>query len=246
MGFLSFKKSFISSGLLQDMTDIHCHILPDVDDGIKKYEEAVKSLRWLKSNGIHRMYLTPHVMSDFAKNTSAYLTEVFAVFQKRLGNDGIGDIPELKLGAEYMLESAFEKHQAEGLLTYADNHVLVETSYMMPPMGFMNLLKNLMEKGYTPIFAHPERYIYMDMDDYKSLKHLGIRFQLNYLSMTGVYGRLAKEKADHLLKAEYYDYAGSDFHYLPRHEKSFMAKMLSRKQISALQMLFDHNKRLWC
>lgn len=245
MGFLSFKKSFITSGLLYGMTDIHCHILPDVDDGIKKYDEAVKSLRWLKSKGIEHLYLTPHVMSDFSKNTSVYLTEMFHAFVKRMEEEGIGDIPELKLGGEYMLESAFEKHKEEGLLTYANRYVLVETSYMMPPVGFMRLLEELMENGYSPVLAHPERYIYMDMKDYELLKRHGVRFQLNFLSMTGVYGRSAKEKAVHLLKDNRYDYAGSDFHRLARHEKAFTDKILTKKQIAAIRILFDHNKKLW-
>lgn len=245
MSLFSFKKSFISSGLLDGMTDIHSHILPEVDDGIKNYEEAVRSLRWLKSNGVRRMYLTPHIMSDFHQNTTAYLTERFDSFLKCLEKDGINDIPELKLGAEYMLEAAFNKHKEEGLLTYADHHVLVETSYMMPPIGFLSLLEDLMDTGYLPILAHPERYIYMDNEDYDALKHIGAKFQLNYLSMTGAYGRLAKEKAADLLKKDYYDYVGSDFHHLPRHLESFAVKSLTSKQIPALQSLFDNNKQLF-
>lgn len=227
------------------MTDIHCHILPGVDDGIKTYEEAVRSLRWLRNNGIRRMYLTPHVMSDFSKNTSVYLTEIFNSFVKRMEEEGIEDIPELKLGGEYMLEAAFEKQLVEGVLSYADRYVLVETSYMMPPAGFLRLLEKLQENGYSPVLAHPERYTYMDMKDYELLKHHGVCFQLNFLSMTGVYGRSAKEKALQLLKDHHYDYAGSDFHRLARHEKAFAAKVLTKKQIASIQYLFDNNKKLW-
>ena len=244
MSFICFKKSFTKSGLLNNMTDIHSHILPNIDDGISSYEDAVSSLRWLRNNGINRMYLTPHVMSDFPKNTYEYLSETFEHFIKRLKNDGIGDIPELKLGAEYMLEAAFEKHRKEGLITYADRHVLVETSYMTPPMGFLRLLEQLQEDGYSPVLAHPERYRYMDSEDYEVLKKQGIKLQLNFLSITGSYGRQAKDKAIQLLKAGYYDYAGSDFHNLARHEDYFSVKTLRNKQISMLQILFDNNKSL--
>jgi tyrosine-protein phosphatase YwqE len=244
-GFIKARKSFIRSGLLCDMTDIHSHILPGVDDGISTYEEGVKALRWLNDKGIRRIYLTPHVMSDIVKNNNACLTGQFDAFTKRLENDGIRDIPELKLGAEYMLEAAFEQHKEEGLITYADRHVLVETSYMMPPAGFIRILEKLTEDGFSPVLAHPERYNYMEDSDYKSLKTHGIRFQLNYLSMTGAYGERAKKKADKLLKNGYYDYAGSDFHHLQRHENSFSAKALTRKQIVALKALFDNNNRLW-
>ncbi|MDR2917495.1 MAG: hypothetical protein LBV74_22105 [Tannerella sp.] len=245
LSFFGSKKSYITSGLLDDMTDIHCHILPDVDDGVSEYEEAVDSLHWLKSKGVSRMYLTPHVMSDFSENTSGYLSEKFDFFVKRLENDGIGDIPDLRLGAEYMLEAAFEKQKAEGLLTYADHHVLIETSYIMPPVGFLSLLEELMESGYSPVLAHPERYTYMDMDDYKALKGQGIKFQLNFLSMTGAYGPFARKKAIQLLKEDFYDYTGSDFHYLARHKDAFSAEMLTPKQISRLQILFRNNRKLW-
>ena len=244
MSFLSFKESFIKSGLLEDTTDIHCHILPGVDDGISCNEEAVIALRWLKTIGVNHIYLTPHVMSDFPKNTFGYLSETFNHFIKKLKEDGIDDIPELKPGAEYMLEAAFEKHKNEELFTYTDRHLLVETSYMTPPIGFVRILEKLQEDGYTPILAHPERYIYMDMTDYEYLKSQGVKFQLNYLSITGSYGRQAKEKATQLLKAGHYNYTGSDFHHLARHNKSFAAKALTKKQIAMLKPLFDNNKNL--
>ncbi len=248
MGLLNLfgtKKSYLKSGLLYGMTDIHSHILPGVDDGIKTYEKSVKTLHWLKEKGIRRMYLTPHVMSDLQKNTRIYLTEQFDAFIKRLEEDKVEDIPVLKLGAEYMLEAAFEKHREEGLITYADRHVLVETSYMLPPAGFTRILEKLMEDGYSPILAHPERYNYMDEHDYKYLKSQGVLFQLNYLSLTGTYGQYAKEKGAQLLKNGYYDYAGSDFHHLKHHKNSFTAKTLTRKQQLAIRELFENNNRLW-
>ena len=243
--FFHRKISFVKSGLLNDMTDIHSHILPGLDDGISTYDEAVKSLRWLKSKGISRMYLTPHIMMEFPNNSREYVLEHFDLFKIKLENDGIEDIPELKPGAEYMLESAFENHKNDELLTYANRHVLVETSYMTPPIGFMSILGELMEDGYSPVLAHPERYNYMDMGDYKHLKMEGVLFQLNYLSMTSAYGRHAKEKALQLLNDGYYNYAGTDFHHLSRHEDDYLMKSLTKKQITNLQHLIDNNKELW-
>jgi tyrosine-protein phosphatase YwqE len=231
--------------LLDGITDIHCHILPGVDDGIGTYREAVEALHRLKDTGVCRMYLTPHVMSDIRKNNRTYLTAQFEAFIRRLEGDGIKDIPELKLGAEYMLEAAFERQKEDGLLMYADRHVLVETSYMMPPVSFIRLLEELTEDGYSPILAHPERYSYMEDRDYKNLKRQGISFQLNYLSMTGAYGNGAKERAHKLLKEGYYDFAGSDFHRTERHERGLSAGTLTGKQTVAIRELFDNNNRLW-
>ena len=245
MSFLSSKKSFISSGLLDNMTDIHSHILFGVDDGVRGFEEAVASLRWMKSLGINRIYLTPHIMCDFPKNTSEYLSESFRLLIKRLTNDGIDDIPELRLSAEYMLEPTIEKHKSDGFLSYNNRHILIETSYINPPIGLAKLLEELMEDGYSPILAHPERYFYMDKNDYDFLIGQGIKFQLNILSLTGAYGRIAKDKALFLLNECYYNYAGSDFHNLERHRDHFSTKCLTKKNIDSLKHIIDNNNNLW-
>jgi len=243
--FFNFHFSFFNSGLLSGSTDIHCHLLPHVDDGAKDYNEAVSVLRWLKKTGIERLYLTPHVMSDFPKNTGIYLTEKFEQFTKRMENDEITDIPALKLGAEYMLEATFNIRKEESLLTYAGRHILVETSYLTPPLGFRDLLDSLIADGNIPILAHPERYIYMDWNDYQSFKAQKVKYQLNYLSLTGVYGTHAQKTAAQLLKEGLYDYAGSDIHHLGWHRKNLLLKKLTKKQITQLRPLFQNNRQLW-
>jgi tyrosine-protein phosphatase YwqE len=192
------------------------------------------------------MFLTPHVMSDMTLNTKKYLTERFETFLSSIKSNTVEkDVPQIKLGAEYMLDPAFANRKKEGLLTYANRHVLIETSYMMPPAGFNRMLEELMEEGYLPILAHPERYYYMQTRDYHYLKSQGIFFQLNILSLAGAYGKQAGEKADMLLKKSFYDFAGTDFHHLARHEKNFSARMLSKRQIAALKQLFYNNHALW-
>ena len=245
MRFFTSKKSFISSGLLTGATDIHSHILPGVDDGINNYADAVETLQWLKSDGVGRIFLTPHIMSDFSKNTSFFLTERFDIFMKTMKNEGVTDIPEVKLCAEYMLEADFVKQKKGGLLTFADRHVLVETSYMTPPLGFVIILENLLEHDYSPILAHPERYHYMDMKDYTMLKNQGIKLQLNFIALTGAYGSFIREKAERLLMEGYYNFTGSDIHHLTRHKDAYNIRKLTEKQILKLQPLFLNNQSLW-
>ena len=245
MPLFSLKKSFSASGLLPGSTDIHCHLLPGVDDGAKGYHEAVSALRWLKMTGIEFLYLTPHIMSEFPENNSWYLAKKFEQFTKRLEDDGITNIPALKLGAEYMLEATFNLRKEESLLTYAGRHILIETSYLTPPLGLKDLLDGLLANGNTPILAHPERYMYMDWDDYQSLKKQKIKFQLNYLSLTGVYGSYAKKTSAQLLKEGLYDFAGSDMHHLGWHRNIIRLKKLTNKQIDQLLPLFENNRQLW-
>ena len=92
--------------------------------------------------------------------------------------------------------------------------LLVETSYFNPPMDLDGLLQRIREKGYRPLLAHPERYVYMTWADYSRLHEAGVLFQLNLPSLAGGYGPDARRKAERLLKARWYHRTGSDLHRL--------------------------------
>lgn len=209
--FKSKVKSLRESGMLEGMTDWHSHILPGVDDGIKTMEDSLDVLRTYDGLGVKRVWLTPHIMEDYPNETSA-LKERF----EQLRESWHGKV-ELRLAAENMLDSLFEERLANNdLLPIGDegNHLLVETSYYTPPMGMEDTLQRISSAGYFPVLAHPERYRYMEKDDYKKLKDMGILFQLNFVSIVGGYGETARKKAEWLLKNGMADVAGSDLHRL--------------------------------
>ena len=81
-------------------------------------------------------------------------------------------------------------------------------------MSLHVILMKIKTKGYYPVLAHPERYLYMDDDDYKQLKYMGVKFQLNLFSLYGIYGRDVQKKAQKLQKAGMYEYTGTDLHRL--------------------------------
>lgn len=199
------------SSLLTNFTDYHSHILPGVDDGVKKMEVSLKVLERYEQLGIAEVWCTPHIMEDIP-NTTAALKARFA----ELCEAYQGPV-KLHLAAEYMMDALFEErlHQSD-LLPLGDkgNRLLVETSYFTPPMDMDALLNQVKQKGYYPVLAHPERYVYMDRGRYTALKDMGILFQLNLSSLGGAYGSEAKDKARWLLKHNYYNLAGSDLHSL--------------------------------
>jgi hypothetical protein len=94
----------------------------------------------------------------------------------------------------------------------AGKHIFVETSYFTPPMRLHETLRKIKSLGYYPILAHPERYMYMEKEEYLELHEEGIKFQLNLASLAGGYGKAVKKKAEWLLKKELYSIAGSDLH----------------------------------
>ena len=197
------------SSLLINFTDHHSHILPGVDDGVKKMETSLKVLERYEQLGISDVWCTPHIMEDIP-NTTEKLQARF----KELCEAYQGPI-KLHLAAEYMMDALFEERLEQGdLLTLGNegNQLLVETSYFTPPMDMDSILRRVQQKGLYPVLAHPERYVYMGKERYTALKNKGIRFQLNLSSLSGAYGSEAKDKARWILKQDYYNLAGSDLH----------------------------------
>ena len=197
------------SGLLDKKSDVHSHILYGVDDGVQQLEESLQILRELENLGIENLWCTPHIMEDIPNQTN-FLQERFLQLKQAYK----GKI-QLHLAAEYMIDNIFnERLSNKDLLPHGElkNHLLVETSYFNPPLNLEETLQEIYSIGYYPLLAHPERYAYMEDNDYIRLKSNGIKFQLNLLSLKGMYGKTAQKKAEWLLSKNYYDQVGSDIH----------------------------------
>ena len=234
MNFLRFlkRKYSLSDGILQGSADSHSHILFGVDDGIATLEDSLAVLSFLESQGVTKVWCTPHIMDDLATPTE----ELKARFQE-LQQAYQGNI-ELCLAAEYMLDSEFEKRlDQDDLLTYDGESVLVETSMNVPPYNFIEILQRTMSKGYRPLLAHPERYRYLAMKDYEYLDSIGVFFQLNLPSLVGYYGDSAREKAEELLRKGMYKKIGSDCHRLQSIQEQYTREALTKEINEQLQRL---------
>lgn len=218
--------SLEDSGMLRGMTDWHSHLLPGVDDGFKHPDKSLEALARYEESGIRKVWLTPHIMEDYA-NETAELRDRFEKFREQYK----GNI-ELRLAAENMLDTLFEERiGSKDVLPIGDagEHLLVETSYLNPPYAMDDMLAKIAAAGLTPLLAHPERYKYMSEADYDRLKGMGIAFQMNYLSLVGGYGESARKKAEWLLKNDMIDVVGSDIHKLSFFE-NLIVKSPSKKQ----------------
>ena len=233
-GLFNRRTSILESGLLKGAVDQHSHILYGLDDGVKTQEDSLAILRYLDEQGVSEVWFTPHIMED-VPNTTEVIRSRFEEL-KSVYEGGL----RFHLAAEYMIDTLFEKRlEQRDLLEHGDEVVLVETSAIAPPINLWVVLDNMLKSGYRPLIAHPERYRYMDRDDYKELHDMGCLLQMNLPSIVGFYGESARQRAMYLLDKGWYRMVGSDCHRFRALQAQFTAKELKKDMIAKLSALMD-------
>ena len=197
------------------MTDIHSHILFDVDDGSRNLEESIELLKKLKEIGFNNIILTPHYINGSEYSSDNHEKKVkFKELQNELKEQNI-DI-NIYLGNEVFINNEIYDLIKEGII-----HTLNNTRYTLIELPFHNEIVNLEDiiyelkiKGIIPIIAHPERYTYFQKNykEVDKLKEEGILFQANYASILGYYGKESQKLLKYMLKKQYIDYFGTDVH----------------------------------
>jgi protein-tyrosine phosphatase len=193
--------------------DMHSHFIPGIDDGVRTIEESIVLLKEMKALGYKKVITTPHIQSEFFKNTPKIILSGLHALKSAALQAEI-DI-EIEAAAEYLIDDGFEKQIESGdLLTFGDKYILVELSYYMPYPNLFTVIFNLQLAGYKVILAHPERYTYWfdQMNKFEELKDRGVLFQLNIISLGGYYDIGVKKIAEQLIKRRYYNIAGTDMH----------------------------------
>ena len=239
--FSLFKaKPLLSDLIPEGAVDIHSHILPGIDDGAATISHTIKLLDGLNKIGFSKCIATPHTLPEIWENTSNGIKETFQTTKEQLQE------PHQKMlqhaASEYMINEAFlERLQTEPLLTIKDNIVLIEMSYMNPPLALKEIIFEIQLKGYQPLLAHPERYLFYHQNTkmYRTLKELDVKFQLNLLSSVGYYGSSVATAADFLLKENYIDFVGTDVHHM-KHIGAFENKLIIKSE-AALRSAIERN-----
>lgn len=204
--------------------DMHSHLIPGIDDGSPDLETSIALIKEFKAMGYQKIITTPHVMSDYYKNTPETILGGLKLVREELQKQQI-DI-EISAAAEYNLDDGLEAIiDQKKILTFGDNLVLFELPFMQEPRNFQEIVFKFQTSGYRPILAHPERYSYWhkDFEKFEELKSKGVLLQLNLLSLTGHYSPDVKKVAEKLVDANLIDFVGTDCHRIDHLEllKSF-------------------------
>jgi tyrosine-protein phosphatase YwqE len=125
--------------------------------------------------------------------------------------------------------------EAEDLMTFGNNYVLFELSYLFEPNSFNDIVFKLNSRGYNPVLAHPERYPYYYSkkgEKFEKIHERGVFFQLNLMSLAGKYGPGAKEASKQLIDAGLVKFVGTDLHNTNHLEE--LRGVLKEKEIETL------------
>ncbi len=195
--------------------DIHSHLLPGIDDGVKSFEEALQIIEHLKKLGYQKLITTPHIYQDYYPNTPVIIREKLDTLKLELAKAEID--MEVEAAAEYYVDGAFIdllKNGDEILCFGRNNYVLIETSFQNKPIILDEAVFELKARNFTPILAHPERYEYIDnkLTLLQDLHEKGVKLQVSLPSLKGYYGPEPKRIATNLLKKQMVDFLGSDLH----------------------------------
>lgn len=244
--FARYRTQPLPEDFFQGAVDVHSHVLPGVDDGIRSVHEACEVLQAYEAVGMAGVIFTPHFMSEYSDNRRPAIEERFMNFSQHWHDLSPASPLKLHLAAEYMVDDGFTSHLKDGLLMLNDRSasILVETSYLAAHPDFEAMLYEASLEGYRPVIAHPERYAYASEQTYAGWLRKGYRFQLNLMSLAGTYGEEAQDKASHFLEEGRYSFVGTDLHHLGVWKQSMAELKLTAKQIDAVHALFENNVTL--
>lgn len=197
------------------MIDLHCHILPNIDDGPKSIDQSLEMARVFEQAGYQQVVATPHAVPGTSWMPSpATIRERVAQLNQALRDEGIQ--LTVLLGMEIALDPQIpDLLKAGRIQSLADtSYVLIEPPFQRLPLGWEQVFFDLTSKGYTPLLAHPERCAQLaDKPElFEDLVSMGIYLQVNWGSFLGYNGQKAAKTALYLAKKGYIHCLATDSH----------------------------------
>ncbi len=223
------------------MIDIHCHILPGIDDGAKDMTEALALVNLAVADGVKRIVVTPHLHFGRFNNYLPVIEATFSSLQEEVTKAGIS--VDLAYAAEVRLDSEILSLLATKQLplygSYKNQqYMLLEFPHSHIPAGSDVLVKHLIKQNIIPVIAHPERNrdLLKSPDHINSFVRLGCWFQVTASSITGDFGEECQSLALRYIEQDIIQIVASDAHNLKRRPP-----MLSQVRAKVVE-LFGENK----
>lgn len=222
--------------------ELHCHIIPGVDDGSQHLDDSIEYLKRLQSFGVERVVFTPHHTDPHFLNTPENIQPIYDELKSKMEEQQLLIKPD-GFSFEYRVDESFLGMMNTG--KYGDpncvirplhgRYLLIENAWNAPIPAFDEVIERLLGQGYYLIMAHPERYIYYAGNHghwYRHLQEHQVQFQCNILSFAGHYGDVSKKMAMWMLEQGYVNFLGSDLHHYGHCEH--IEKFLRSKEYEAI------------
>lgn len=193
--------------------DIHSHLIPGIDDGAPSLDQSRMMVDLLYKSGFKKLITTPHIHPRYPNKESQIMEGL-----EKLKNElkSVEYKIEIEAAAEYYVDDEFidkVKNKAD-FLSFGDNYILIECSFITKPLFFESVIFSLKAQGYNPVLAHPERYKFLegDIEWLNELKGAGLLFQVTLGSIGGYYGTMPRKLGIKLIKNGMVEFLGSDLH----------------------------------
>ena len=203
------------------MIDLHCHLLPGIDDGPDSMDESLELAQHAVDNGITHCIVTPHIHPGRWDNEALTIRSSMDSFKGALKDKGIpllvGMSGEMRAGVEALQMVA--AHQVPFLGKWGSHYVvLLEMPHSHIPTGMSQMIQWLIQRNIRPLIAHPERNkdILRNVDKIQPLIDLGCLFQVTAGSIAGRFGSTARDRARQLLEKGVVTVLATDAHNIKR------------------------------
>ncbi|MFD0826433.1 tyrosine-protein phosphatase [Neobacillus sp. M.A.Huq-85] len=195
------------------MIDIHCHILPGIDDGAKSFEDSIAMAKQAAKEGIHTIIATPHLNSKYDNRKPQILDQVEKL-NHVLQEHGVG-VKILPGQEPRIYGEILEDYQQNQIQTLnGSSYLFIEFPSNHVPRYTERLLYDLQVKGLTPIIVHPERNSEL-MERPELLYQFvekGALTQVTASSVAGYFGKKIKEFSNQIIEANLTHFIASDAH----------------------------------
>lgn len=219
-------------------TDVHSHLLPGIDDGSPDVSTSINLINGMMDLGFQQFTATPHVMQDIWKNNDETISVASKLLESALNQNKMDC--RFTAAAEYMVDENLEflLQNKKGLRTIRENWVLIEISFLQPPLQLKDILFELQVQGYQPVLAHPERYLYYagKTKELIELRDIGCKLQSNLLSFSGYYGKEVQRFAEQLVDLNLVSLLGTDLHH-ERHLEGLKKLQFSKSLQKVMEVI---------
>jgi len=197
---------------LGELTDIHSHILPEIDDGSESLEKSLAMIAEEISQGVKNIFCTPHYRIPYTKEKEE-TKQIFNAFNEKVKEKNLP--VNLYLGQEIAVdENTLSMLKSGRLLTLNDGkYALLEFSLTKKTMDVSETVHEFVVEGFKPIVAHIERYPYLTIEDAYDVKRGGGLIQINADAATEVGKIFGGAYIKKLIEENLVDFVASDYHY---------------------------------